>query len=300
MIISRAYCITLTHKNQYLFAFLPEKWYNDKGKELIALTRPRFSAGNAVRSNFVIVSEKLPESFSGFKIAHISDPHSVPAQGVCEEIAAAMPDICVITGDLLNDDEKSTEKVDKMIESLTKICPTYFISGNHDLWRADHKRIFAGYEAIGAKFLDRKCEILHKGDEKIALFGIPDPFSKIPGEIKRNVENAFSNAEDFDGYKILLFHRANLFDLIKDRGYDLILSGHMHGGQMRIPGLGGLLAPSSAILSGKSMLFPKYTAGVVTEGDATMIVNRGIGNTLPLPRWGNPCEVGIITLKKSL
>lgn len=264
------------------------------------MSRPRFSAGNAVRSNYVIVSGKLPESFCGFKIAHISDPHSVPASGVCEEIAAAMPDIAVITGDLLNDDEKSTEKADEMIKQLVEICPTYFISGNHDLWRTDHSEIFTRYEEMGAKFMDGKCEILCRNEEKIALFGVADPFSKIPGDIKNNVEDSFSKLEEFYGYKILLFHRANLFDIIKGYGFDLILSGHMHGGQVRIPGLGGVLAPSSALLSGKSMLFPKYTAGIVTESDATMIVNRGIGNTLPLPRWGNPAEVGIITLKNVL
>lgn len=264
------------------------------------MSRPRFSPGKAVRSSYVVVSDKLPESFCGFKIAHISDPHSVPAQGVCEEIEAAMPDIAVITGDLLNDDEKSTQMVDEMIEKLVKICPTYFISGNHDLWRQDCREIFAGYENMGAKFLDGKCQVFCKNEEKIAIFGVRDPFSKVPRDIKRNVENSFSDIEEFDGYKILLFHRANLFDLICDYGFDLILSGHMHGGQVRIPGIGGVFAPSSALLSGKSMVFPKYTAGIVTKGDATMIVNRGIGNTLPVPRWGNPAEVGIITLKNVL
>lgn len=262
------------------------------------MSRPRFSAGLAARSDYIIISEKLPESFSGFKIAHISDPHSVPAEGVYDIISAAEPDIAVITGDLLNDDEKSTEKVDKMTEELTKICPTYFISGNHDLWRSDHKETFAEYEKLGAKFLDGKCEIISRSGENIALFGIPDPFSKVPKEIKKNVEAAFSAAEEFDGYKILLFHRANLFDDIKDYGYDLVLSGHMHGGQVRIPGIGGILAPSSALFSGKRMFFPKYCSGVVTHKETTMIISRGIGNTLPLPRWGNPPEVGIVTLKR--
>lgn len=262
------------------------------------MSRPRFSAGAAVRSDYTFTSEKLPESFSGFKIAHISDPHSVPAAGTCEIIAAAKPDIAVITGDLLNDDKKSTEKTDKMIEVLTSICPTYFISGNHDLWRSDRKEVFARYEKTGARFLDGKCEIISRNGESIALFGIPDPFSRVPREIKKNIETAFSAAEEFDGYKILLFHRANLFDDIKDYGYELILSGHMHGGQVRLPVLGGILAPSSALFSGKRMLFPKYCSGVVAYKETTMLINRGIGNTLPVPRWGNPPEVGIVTLKR--
>lgn len=262
------------------------------------MSKPRFSAGTAIRSDYTFTSEKLPESFSGFKIAHISDPHSVPAKGVCEIISAAEPDVAVITGDVLNDDEKSTEKADKMIEALTRICPTYFISGNHDLWRSDHNEVFARYEKAGARFLDGKCEIISRNGENIALLGVRDPFSKESGEIKKNIETAFSAAEEFEGYKILLFHRANLFDDIKDYGYDLILSGHMHGGQVRLPGLGGVLAPSSALFSGKQMLFPKYCSGVVTYKETTMLINRGIGNTLPVPRWGNPPEVGIVTLKR--
>ena len=264
------------------------------------MSRPRLSPGKARRSNYEIVSEKLPESFSGFKIAHISDPHSVPAEGVLEIIETAEPDIAVITGDLLNDDEKSTEKVDELIAGLVKICPTYFVSGNHDLWRAGYIEIFEKYEQMGAVYLDGKSRIITKNDEEIALFGVADPFSEISGRIKSRLEEGFSELGDFDGYKILLFHRANLYDEIKDRGFDLILSGHMHGGQIGVPGLGGVLGPSSAILSGKRMIFPKYSAGVINSDGTTMIVNRGIGNTLPLPRWGNPCEVGIITLKKFL
>ena len=112
----------------------------------------------------------------------------------------------------------------------------------------------------------------------------------------QNLKKSFSELSDYDGYKILLFHRANLFDEIKDYGFDLILSGHMHGGQIALPYLGGMLAPSSACLSGKRMFFPKYCSGVVEDGKTTMIINRGMGNTLPLPRWGNRPEVGIVTL----
>lgn len=264
------------------------------------MSRPRFSPGTAKKSYHMVVSQKLPDSFSGFKIAHISDPHSVPAKSCSEEIFSAEPDITVITGDLFNDDEKSTEKTEELIFTLAKEMPVFFVSGNHDLWRVDCKKIFNRIEACGAKLLDGKCEFITRGEDKIAISGIADPFSKIPEEIEKNVKAALSAAERHDCYEILLFHRANLYDLIKDSGYDLILSGHMHGGQLRIPGIGGVLAPSSALLSGKSMLFPKFTAGAVNAGETTMIVNRGIGNTLPLPRLGNPAEVGIITLKNIL
>lgn len=260
------------------------------------MSRPHLPPGMPARYNYSIVSRKLPESFSGFKIAHISDPHSRPAKGVFEIVAEAKPDITVITGDLFNDDELPTTEIDGLLFRLLEISPVYFISGNHDLWRMGYRSAFSEYEKQGAVYLDGKTEIIRRGADAISLSGASDPFSRVPHSIKKNTEENMKNLSLCCDYNILLFHRANLFDLIKNKGFDLILSGHMHGGQIRIPGIGGLLAPSSAMLSKTPMLFPKYTGGTVAEGDTTMIVNRGIGNTLPLPRLGNPPEVGIITL----
>jgi len=262
------------------------------------VSRLSFSAGTAKQYNYHIAFKNLPEAFSGFKIAHISDPHSKPAKGVLEIVEGTSPDITVITGDLLNDDEKSTAEIDELVSSLLEISPVYFISGNHDLWRVNHKGIFRKYEEMGAVFMDNKTVFIEKNGEKIAISGVPDPFSRVPEKISENTKKSLKGIIMPEGFNILLFHRANLFDQIKNYGYDLILSGHMHGGQIRIPKLGGVLAPSSAMLSKKRMLFPEFTGGVVTSKECTMVVNRGIGNTLPLPRLGNAPEVGIITLLK--
>ncbi len=262
------------------------------------MPRPHFPPGNATRYNYHISFKNLPESFSGFKIAHISDPHSRPAKGILEIVKDASPDITVITGDLLNDDEKTTKEIDELISVLAEISPVYFISGNHDLWRMDHREVFRKYEDMGAVFMDNKTVILERNGDEIAISGAPDPFSRLPKRIFENTKESLDSLEKIDGFNILLFHRANLFEQIKEYGFDLILSGHMHGGQIRLPKLGGVLAPSSALLSGKRMLFPKYTGGTVTDKETTMIVNRGVGNTLPIPRFGNAPEVGIITLSK--
>ena len=209
---------------------------------------------------------------------------------------AASPDIAVITGDLLNDDNAPTDKIDALIAGLLKISPVYFTSGNHDLWRTGYHSIFEKYEELGAVFMDNKTVAIEKNGEKIGISGCPDPFSKLPHSISDTMQKNLSSVKKIDGFNILLFHRANLFDMIKDAGFDLVLSGHMHGGQIRIPGIGGVLAPSSSVLSKTRMLFPKYTGGVVTDDNTTMIINRGASNTLPIPRLGNPPEVGIITL----
>lgn len=260
------------------------------------MTRPHLPPGKAVRYNYNIVCKNLPESFSGFKIAHISDLHSQPANGILEIIKNANPDITVITGDLLNDDDSPTDAVDALIGELLDVAPVYFISGNHDLWRTGYRSIFDKYEALGAVFMDEKTVAIERNGEKIGISGCPDPFSKLPRAISESVQKNLDSIQKIDGFNILLFHRANLFDAIKDAGFDAILSGHMHGGQVRIPGIGGVLSPSSSILSRSRMLFPKYTGGVVTSDKTTMIINRGVSNTLPIPRLGNPPEVGIITL----
>lgn len=260
------------------------------------MTRPHLPPGKAVRYNYNIVCKNLPENFSGFKIAHISDLHSNPAKGISEIIKDACPDIIVITGDLFNDDDKPTEKVDALIGEFLDIAPLYFISGNHDLWKAGYRSTFAKYEDLGAIFMDEKSVTIEKNGEKIGLSGCSDPFSRLPQAISENVQKNLEKLHKIDGFNILLFHRANLFDMVKDSGFDLILSGHMHGGQVRIPGIGGVLAPSSAMLSKTRMLFPKFSGGVVTSDNTTMVINRGVSNTLPIPRLFNAPEVGIITL----
>lgn len=246
-------------------------------------------------TEYGISSKKIPKAFDGFRIAHISDTHSYPADGIFELIESSSPDIICITGDMFHDDGADGHKFWTLLDNLSMLAPVYLVTGNHDLWREDSASMLRKIKDFGGILLDTKMEILEKNGEKIALFGVGDPFSKIPVIIEKNISAEFSNLPKFDGYKILLYHRANLFDSIKDFGFDLILSGHMHGGQIRFKKLGGALAPTSAMLSGR-MIFPKYTEGKFVYKDTAMIVNRGAGNTLPIPRFFNPPEVGIITL----
>ena len=121
-----------------------------------------------------------------------------------------------------------------------------------------------------------------------------DPFTKI--HYKSKIKEYLSKFNTSSDYQILLFHRANLLDHIKDYGFDLILSGHLHGGQLRIPGMGGVFSPLSSLGDGSKILFPKYSGGEYKSENTTMIVNRGIGNPMIIPRVFNRPEIGIITL----
>ena len=245
-------------------------------------------------TEYSITSDKIPKSFNGFRIAHISDTHSYPVGNIAELVVSASPDIICITGDMFHDDGKDAPLFWTLLEKLTAIAPVYMVTGNHDLWREDSADMLRKAKASGGILLDSEMSLLERNGEKIAIFGVGDPFSKVPKLIERNMKVGFSDLPDFDGYKILLFHRANLFDEIKDFGFDLILSGHMHGGQIRLFGRGAL-APTSSILSDR-MIFPKYTEGKFEYNGTTIIVNRGSSSTLGIPRLFNPTEVGLITL----
>lgn len=246
-------------------------------------------------TEYSIISEKIPKSFDKFRIVHISDTHSYPVSGIFELVESAKPDIICFTGDMFHEGKEDVPEVWTLLDRLLKLAPIYFVTGNHDIWQQNSPDIRKRIEKIGVILLDCNMSDLERNGERIAIFGVGDTFSKMPKKIKEGVSSQFSKLPEFDGYKILLYHRANLFDLIKDFGFDLILSGHMHGGQIRLPRLGGLLAPLSSLFWGR-MIFPKYTWGEFVHKNTAMIVNRGSSNTLPIPRFLNPPEVGIITL----
>lgn len=254
-----------------------------------------FLGTDAEITEYSIRSGKIPKGFDEFCIAHISDTHSRPAKGIYELTKAANPDIICITGDMFHDDESGSCEFWSLFENLLALAPIYLVTGNHDLWHANSAALLKKITDSGGVLLDSKMSVLEKNGDNLALFGIGDPFSKLPNQIEKSITSSLSALPQFDGYKILLFHRANLFDKVKDCGFDLILSGHMHGGQIRLPILGGALAPSSSILSDK-MIFPEYTWGKYGNNETVMIVNRGASNTLFIPRFANPPEVGIIKL----
>lgn len=244
--------------------------------------------------------DNLPPEFDGFRIAHISDLHSESTPGLVEEIAALKPDIIVITGDMIHDDFRSYEPVLALIERLLAIAPVYMISGNHDLWNTKFTDFIRRACDDGAIFCDDRMSVISRNGAQIGLFGIRDPFGKSGEIIRKSIDRSLRTLPEFDGFKCVLFHRANQFEHIRDFGFDLVLAGHMHGGQMRIPGVGGVISPKSSLGDPRSkMLFPTYCSGAFRHRNTMMIVNRGIGNPMLVPRLFNRPEIGIIVLRRS-
>lgn len=248
-------------------------------------------------SRYVVNSDKLPDEFDGFKILQLSDFHCDTTAGLSEAVRNEQPDIICMTGDMTHD-IGSCEPFLYLLKQINDIAPIYLISGNHDVWRNDYQKLIEKCRTCGAIVLQDEMRTVTRGNAAIGIAGIEDPSSVNHDTILKKINNALSNIHPIEGFNMLLFHRANLLDMFADTEFDLILSGHMHGGQFRIPGIGGVVSPKTNIYDNGRIFFPKYFGGEYTLNNIKMIVSRGIGNPTILPRFFNRPEICTITLKK--
>lgn len=247
-------------------------------------------------THYFIESPKIPKEFDGFRIVQISDLHASVVPGLLETIRSEMPDIVVSTGDLVHD-KGSYQPGISLMRTIAEEIPTYTVTGNHDLRRYDYAKFQHELDETGTVTLHNRSVTLRRGNDEITLSGIEDPFSEDGKTIEQNIKDSINQIPPTENYHIVLFHRANHLDLLKYQGYDIILSGHMHGGQIRLPNGRGVCAPKSSWGSGSKLFFPKYFSGLTKHMDTNMIVNRGIGNPMIIPRLFNRPELTVVVLK---
>ena len=259
-------------------------YLNDIANQNVAVTKYEFK------------SEKIPNSFHGTKFMVISDLHDADfSEYIVKRIEKEKPDYVLMTGDMVQLPDHSIENTLKIANEVTKMnIPIYAVSGNHDRQCGEYDRIIDVLWANDVYMLENGSVILEKDGEEILLAGIKDPRHDIVTDekirvIRGNIEYELSKA---DAFSILLSHRADLYPNIKDTGVDLILSGHMHGGIIRLPFIGGVIGQNK----GKSLL-PAYVYGEYKEGEATLIVSGGCDKNPRKRRFFNPPEVLIITLQ---
>ncbi len=247
-------------------------------------------------TEYMISSNKLPEDFSGFRIAHVSDLHNTQIgknnDNLLSVLEDAQPNIIVITGDLIDSRRTDFDVSLEFARCAVEIAPCYFVSGNHEARLPDYNDLQKQLTEIGVVVLDNDVISITYNDAEISLIGLTDPSFKAvsPNEEELLVAETLSKAETNTAtFRLLLSHRPEFFPLYVQFGFDLVLSGHVHGGQFRLPIVGGVFAPSQG-------LFPKYDAGLFQENDTNMIISRGIGNSLFPIRINNRPEVVIVEL----
>ena len=257
---------------------------------LVLLTAWLLWANTALEVNtFPIESEKLPASFDGFRIAQVSDLHNAGFwQDVAEELRQIQPDIIVLTGDLIDSGRTDVDAALAFAGQVAQIAPCYFVSGNHEAWSPGHwEKLREGLKQSGIVLLENERVRLELGGEHVTLLGLSDPafggdHTRILGELAAG-----------EGYRILLSHRPERMKLYAEAGVDLVFSGHAHGGQFRIPFLGGVIAPDQG-------LFPEYDSGLYEQDGTAMLVSRGIGNSIIPLRICNRPEILVAQLKVSV
>ncbi len=249
-------------------------------------------------NTYTVSSERLPEAFDGYRIAHVSDLHNTEIgkdnKKLITMLRESKPDIICITGDIIDSRHTDIEIALQFVKSAMEIAPCYYVTGNHEARVSEYDELKAGMEAAGVVVLeDEKTKISLEGGE-IMLIGVNDPSYQTDylfGDAETVMREKLSELNsDEDGFTVLLSHRPELFEVYANSGVDLVLSGHAHGGQFRLPFVGGLVAPNQG-------LFPKYDAGLYTEENTNMIVSRGIGNSILPFRFNNRPEVILIELK---
>ena len=252
-------------------------------------------------NNIAVNSAKLPASFDGFKVAHVSDLHNdefgKDNHKLISVIEKSNPDIIAITGDIFDCHRTDVDVAIAFAEKAVRIAPCYYVNGNHEQRVPEaYDELLKAFDEIGVVVLENKSVKITRGEDSINVIGVSDPgfetdylFGDTESVLRSHLNELMTDKESFN---LLLSHRPELFDVYADFDVDLVLTGHAHGGQFRLPFVGGLYAPNQ-------WFFPEFDAGLYTDDNTNMIVSRGIGNSLFPFRIGNRPEVVLVTLTKS-
>lgn len=253
-----------------------------------------------VTTKITVTSADIPQSFDGFRIVQISDLHNAEFgknnHRLIDDIKEADPDIIVLTGDMIDGNRTDIDVTLDFSQKVAEIAPTYFVTGNHEAGIGDsYFSMKIQLEEIGIKILDQTHDIIEINGEKICIAGINDLGFFVAGKYDEEdlanftdtLSEMLSQTENY--YTVLLSHRPDLFEQYVEAGVDLVLTGHAHGGQIRIPFVGGVYSPGQG-------MFPEFDSGIYKNGDTQMIVSRGLGNSRFPLRVNNRPEIILAVL----
>ncbi len=250
-------------------------------------------------TEYNLESNNLPESFNELKIIHLSDLHNTEFGKDNEKLLRIIkeqePDAVFVTGDTIDGFYTNIQIPVNLFKEILKISDVYFIVGNHES-RVNtnvHTEFIDALSEIGVIVLKDSSTYIEKDGEKIQVIGLKDASdykADYNNDYKVKITETIKNLDDENAFSILLSHHPELFPEYKNTDIDLVFSGHAHGGQFRLPFIGGIIAPEQG-------LFPEYDAGVFTENNTTMVISRGLGNSIVPVRINNSPEVVVVTLK---
>jgi len=253
-------------------------------------------------TEFELHFDNLPDAFDGYRIVLLADLHGAEHGGdnerLVRQVRDADPDIIVFSGDMIDryqpgrPVEKQLEIAQTLVRQLVRIAPVYYVTGNHELdirMGEAAKDLFSILEENDVNVLRNQYRRLSIGDDSIIIAGIDDPNG--PADMIKPEEfiNGIWERENPD-FLVVIYHRNNKLNLFSELGVDLVLSGHSHGGMVRLPFTDGLIGPQNDF-------FPTHTSGVYKEDNTKMIVTQGLGNHLGWTRFLNNPQVVVVELR---
>lgn len=245
-----------------------------------------------VVTDYSVASEKLPESFDGFTVVQLSDLHGAEfGRGnsrLLDKVKAAEPDMIAITGDMA-DEDTDMAVIDSLLASLAEIAPCYYVSGNHEWGAGRMEEVRQCLDKHGVHYLSNDYVLSERDGESIVIAGVEDPNG--PFDMMRPDELVdIIKAEQEGSFRLLLGHRNYWAERYPKLEVDIIMCGHAHGGIVRLPFAGGVLGTGFEF-------FPEHVDGAEQVGQYTLVISRGLGNSIPVPRFLNNPEIVVLTLK---
>lgn len=254
--------------------------------------------------HYQIRSPKLRGMKKEMTAVFLSDLHNheygKDNQVLLNAVRDARPDIICITGDMpVGKASCSLEPAKRFVTKLPSVCPVYYANGNHEQRMKEHPEKYGQVYGPYKKSLLKSGVILLENEKKcIDLGGVPTDITglEIPEDAYEKISHYRLSKSDLhtrigradkNHYQILLAHNPAFFPQYKEWGADLVLSGHLHGGIVRIPGIGGLISP-------QAVLFPKYSGELTVEGDQSIVVSKGLGTHTVNVRIFNPAEMIVL------
>ncbi len=241
-------------------------------------------------TNYTIRSNKIN---SEIKIVLLTDLHSCSYGESQNELIAAIknqnPDIILMSGDIA-DDQMPDNKTAELLSGIAHLYPCYYVTGNHEFWSRRVEAQKDMFRSFGVTVLEGTGSPINLNGQPIFIGGVDDPDGGTKNfKTQLQTVGGLVNKEE---YTILVSHRPELLTTYAQYDFDLVVSGHAHGGQWRLPIIlpNGLLAPNQGF-------FPKYTTGIHSHNNTQMVISRGLSReSTRIPRFCNRPEIVVITL----
>lgn len=244
-------------------------------------------------------SDKVPASFDGFRMTQVSDFHNMyigkNSKWLLKKVKKTNPDIILVTGDVIDRRTSNEKRAIQLLKNLTEIAPTYYVTGNHEAYYKYFEDFYMKVIMTDVISVCDRDAYVHRDDDYITISGVHDVRvfgdNSNPNLYVQYYQYLEERLEELDDtFTVLLAHRPDLITMYANYDVDLVFSGHAHGGQIRVPFIGGLYAPDQGVL-------PKYSEGIHKVNGSTLYISRGLGNSRFPWRVFNRPELIVVDLE---